>query len=319
MGGWAMARAVTAILLFLLMLNNSALGCLWIRGTSQEGEVVKRMGRDATDELNRALKVNIREKGQKLLAKHRNGSTLDDRNNYAVGLVYLGRAEEAIQLLNALEKEKPGEYATAANLGTAYELAGKNEEALHWIQEGIRRDPMSHRGSEWVHVAILQAKLAFQKDPGYLETQGVIPLEALLSQKPDDIFRTSDRAGKIREEVLDDIVYQLRERLQFVRSKDPVVAQLLFELGRLQEVSVTLEMANRIFRMAEDFGYPSTKIQPMIEENEVLIRRAYPGIRRDLPNAFGWQKLFVLLCVCLVVGLGVWAPTLWRKFVRRPR
>ncbi len=66
-----------------------------------------------------------------------------NRNDYAVALVYLGRYDEAISLLQRLEKETPGHYATAANLGTAYELSGNNELALKWIKEGIRRNPRS--------------------------------------------------------------------------------------------------------------------------------------------------------------------------------
>jgi hypothetical protein len=52
----------------------------------------------------------------------------------------------------------------AANLGTALELLGNKEEALHWIREGIRRNPQSHEGTEWLHAKILEAKIAAQKD-----------------------------------------------------------------------------------------------------------------------------------------------------------
>ena len=305
-----MARVVTTILLFLLLLNNPASACLWVRGTSNEGFVVEREGSNAAEGLERSLKVSTRKRGEELLVKHRNGRSLDDRNNYAVGLVYLGRSEEAIQALNELEKERPGDYATAANLGTAYELAGKNTEALKWIREGLRRNPDSHRGSEWVHVAILEAKLANQKDPTYLQKHGVINLEPFLSGKPVD-FLTPEGKVKSVEEVRDDMVYQLEERLQFVRSKEPIVAHLLFELGHLQEASVTLEVANRIYRMAEDFGYPAAKIQPLIARNQTIIRRA---------NPFAWLGQMFLFLLCLgVLAVGVlFLRKIWRRFVRKP-
>jgi len=49
------------------------------------------------------------------------------------------------------------------DLGTAYELAGKNEPALRWIREGLRRNPNSHKGTEWLHVKILEAKIEQEK------------------------------------------------------------------------------------------------------------------------------------------------------------
>lgn len=57
----------------------------------------------------------------------------------AVALLHLGRASEAVALLAGIERTHPGSYVTAANLGTAYELAGNNEVALKWIRQAIRR------------------------------------------------------------------------------------------------------------------------------------------------------------------------------------
>jgi len=69
----------------------------------------------------------------------------------AVGIVIFGHADDGIALLEALEVEYPGRYSTAANMGTAYELKGDNVKALQWITEGIRRNPDSHEGTEWLH------------------------------------------------------------------------------------------------------------------------------------------------------------------------
>ncbi len=81
-------------------------------------------------------------------------------------LMRLSRAQEAVKFLEASEKKRPGRYQTAANLGTAYELTGNLVQARRWIKEGIARDPSSHEGTEWLHLRILDARLALTQDPG---------------------------------------------------------------------------------------------------------------------------------------------------------
>lgn len=136
--------------------------------------------------------------------------------DYTVALIRLGRTAEAITELQALEGVHPGRYETAANLGTACELAGKLEDALTWIQRGIERNPHSHGGTEWLHVAILRAKLALEKDPAWLAQHSV--LEGFEQYTTDDILFAID--------------YQLGERLVFVRPHDAVVCDLFFQAAR---------------------------------------------------------------------------------------
>lgn len=73
------------------------------------------------------------------IAKRRVDRSIDNR--IAVALIHLGRVEEAIPILERLERTKPGSYDIAANLGTAYELVGDNENAIKWITEGRDTKP----------------------------------------------------------------------------------------------------------------------------------------------------------------------------------
>ena len=98
----------------------------------------------------------------------RESLNFDDRNDYAVDLMYLGRAAEAVALLQKLDSER-GDYAVAANLGTAHELAGQNREAKKWIEEAIRRNPDSHHGTEWLHAEILESKIQQENNPAYFK------------------------------------------------------------------------------------------------------------------------------------------------------
>lgn len=141
--------------------------------------------------------------------------TYERRIDYSVALIRLGRVKDAIVELQALEKAFPGKYKTAANLGTAYELDGQLEPALEWIAKGIERNPDSHAGTEWLHVAILKAKLKLNEDPAWLATHSVL-----------------EGVDAPAEEVVRAIEYQLNERLVFVKPLDAVVCDLFYQAAR---------------------------------------------------------------------------------------
>lgn len=187
-------------------------------------------------------------------------TNFNDRSDMGVALMYQGRAKEAIPLLQQLEKEKPGEYYVAANLGTAYELAGNNEQALHWINEGIRRNPADHEGTEWLHARILESKIALQKDPLYFTHNSVLQLH------PEDATKPITANGKTfgTDQVKKAIEYQLSERMQFVKPPDPAVASLLFDYSAIEAATGTLEDAKGILKLAVEYGYPATQVQPLL-------------------------------------------------------
>src|SRR5947207_579426 len=131
------------LLLFAGCLFDPVYACLNQSGTTLDGGSVSRRvspGLQLRSYLNREVKSS----GEKMELELRDKQDRKSLNDYAVALVFQGRTEEAISFLQEQEKSNPGDYSTAANLGTAYELAGKNELALKWIQEGMHRNPKSH-------------------------------------------------------------------------------------------------------------------------------------------------------------------------------
>jgi hypothetical protein len=139
-------------------------------------------------------------------------------------------------MLEDLEARHPGLAATAANLGTAYELKGRDVAALAWIREGLRRNPREHHGSEWVHVRILEAKLALKKDPHWLESNTVMGLQFGDAPTPLEPATAADHNGN--EISIADanpaLDYQLIERTALVAPPDPIVADLFFTAAELQ-------------------------------------------------------------------------------------
>ncbi len=231
------------------------------KGTKYNGESASTSRRTGVTMLRHAMLKNHQPDGQKIEVKLRGATNFNDRSDYSVALMYLGRSGEAVDRLEQLEKEKPGEYFIAANLGTAYELSGKNKEALRWIREGIRRNPDSHQGTEWLHARILEAKIAQQSDPDYFKKHSVLELSPpSIGQQltfGDVKLSTAELTGAIE--------YQLSERLQFVKPPDPSVASLLFDYAAIEAATRTLESAKGVLQMSLEYGYPADKIQPLVK------------------------------------------------------
>jgi tetratricopeptide (TPR) repeat protein len=198
------------------------------------------------------------------------GTAIERRNNMAVDMIYRGRYSEAIEALKELEAEQPGDYITAANLGTAYELAGKNEEALRWITEAMRRNADSHWGTEWLHVDILEAKLKASADPAFFEAHSVLDIDHRQIRSIDSEVMAGGARRQVRE-VAKALEYQLQERLQFVKSSDPGVASLLYDYAAIMASTHSLESARELLRMAGDFGYPKSRLQPLLKEYDSVI------------------------------------------------
>lgn len=201
--------------------------------------------------------ITVRRELEMKLTRERSKETLND---LAVVYIRFGEIKRAIPLLEEVERRFPGAYRTATNLGTAYELDGRNEDALRWIQEGIRRNKDSHEGTEWLHVRILQAKLALAKDPKWLESHRVSGIErdpkTGSEQMPDGI------PPKI---VWSALQYQLRERLPFTPQKDLIVGQLLADYAELtHQITSDLAATMVLTRLAMSYtsGNPPPELAP---------------------------------------------------------
>src|SRR5207249_1471856 len=173
-----------------------------------EGHPKRASGVGAATFLRSFLKMDHREEGLKMQPALANSTNFNERSDYAVSLAYVGKTKEAVQLLQTLEKEQPGAYVVAANLGTALELLGKNGEALHWIREGMRRNPQSHEGTEWLHAKIIEAKIAQEKDADYFKKHSVLELDPAHASTP----MTIDGQTFSPKDVGEAIQYQLQER-----------------------------------------------------------------------------------------------------------
>lgn len=189
-------------------------------------------------------------------------------SDYGVILVRLGRFSEAKEVFLVIEKKNPNLYNTAANIGTVYELLGEVDSALIWIKKAVRINPESHSGSEWIHVKILESKKAATRYPDYYNTHNILNIDFGKARKP--LLESTVKAKELQAQ----LYYQLRERISFVKPKDPIVAQLLFDLGNVTAIVNDVKSALSIYDLAKEYGYTSELFNKRTAYFEKLQRKA---------------------------------------------
>ena len=217
------------------------------------------------------------------------------QNDLAVALVHLGERETALKYFQAIEKNQPGLYRTAANMGTTYELLGDNPNALRWIRKGLDRNAESHAGSEWIHLRILEAKIAGK-------TTSVLGLDfgdAARPKNPPSLPKNARGGAQTLAQVEDALIVQLHERLPFtsVPLNDPIVASLLFDLGNCLALRGDHAGAAAVYQKALDFR----------PKNRTLVQSRLDAALGKMPLA---TRIALAALMLGAIGAG---GTIWRK------
>lgn len=242
------------LFLLILLVPGASVACVnTSQGTAIDGGG-SHFGGNPIESIERARSLSADARFLELKGKssEQTGGDFEKKELLALEHVIHGRYPQALEIFQELETAHPGQYNTAANMGTTYELLGDLEQASKWIAEGMRRNPHSHGETEWLHLAILDARMKLAKDPGYLTREHIIPV-------PDNAsFRsqiTVQGTNYMALQVLRALEYQLVERAFFVKTQDPVVADLLFSFGQLEARARTLESAVKLLGLAREYGY----------------------------------------------------------------
>lgn len=227
-------------------------------------------------------------------------------SDISVNLMKLGYADSAITLLEPLVRDHPNEYNLMANLGTAYELTGQLDSALKYISKGYEINPQSHRGSEWIHVRILQAKVKEQQNPGWLSHHQIIDVQELI----DDID-TNNLRRELRK-VNYDFFYQIRTRVPFTPAPNKTISNLLVTLGDFNREVGTYENALLSYTYAlmfEDDFKSEIDIKDKIKELNQQ-REAHPNKKDLSPIFISMMKKSEIDPNILVLGIDVYAEQL---------
>lgn len=233
---------------------------------------------------------------------------LEDYSDYAVMLLYNKEFLKAKSIFQNIEVESPGLYATAANLGTAYELLGNNDSAYYWINKSIEINPQAHEGSEWIHLKILEAKLYARGDEQYLSTHNILSLD--FGNKEIPKFHSGNaKLDSIRSQ----LYYQLEERMTFIQPKDAVVGQLLFDLGNATALTMDATAALQVYEASAKYGYNSEILHKRIAYYKPTQRKA------DIKNAIADFKHEHVVLILVMVFLFIAATPFLIAFLIRKR
>jgi tetratricopeptide (TPR) repeat protein len=218
------------------------------------------------------------------------------RNDYAAKLIRQGKVKRAIEMLDSIEKEHPGEYIVAANLGTAYELGGDVDRALRWISEGYKRNPDSHLATEWLHIRILEVKRELAKDPAWLKTHSVLDFDFGTDAVP--VFPA--KWGKMGQEaVVGALRHQLHERLAFVSPPEPIVGELLGVYADYAAVHWPVDYAIPLYDLALSFKPAHADL---LEMRRAKAASQLPSVFDDLPiEGIGLIAVIILILILFFV------------------
>lgn len=232
---------------------------------------------------------------------------LDYLSDKGLLFILLKEYDKAIKLYLEIEKMKPGRYSTASNIGTAYELIGDDENALKWIKKSIEIDSTSHYSSEWIHVKILEAKIDLQK-----------PINSLSLINTDfgtDSLPKTNLPKEALTNLRDALYFQLNERISFIKHKEKIIAQLLFDLADITFLSSDYHDAISIYDIAEKYGFDSNKVEmrkvAISIENRKQWAEKFAAIEKKYQNN---NKLFIGI---VLISLSVIAVIIIRRKRKR--
>ena len=257
---------------------------------------------DRTSPEHRRLRERWEKDQASLQQKFEISGDFRHESDFAVALLHNGSTADALAVFQRLAAAHPKEYALASNLGTSYELSGEDGKALQWVRKAMELHPGSHEGTEWLHVRILEAKIAGLHHGDGLADHSIAGVDFGNNRAPSwpEEFENSPEEQK---RIVDALRYQLKERVQFVPPRDPVVAQMLFDLSNAVALQRTLGDGMAVAAIAMNYaeGELLEKIQDRYHYYELLSDRSVVGQIRRHPWLFTSAILFIVTVLLLML------------------
>ncbi|HEY0651650.1 MAG TPA: tetratricopeptide repeat protein [Chryseosolibacter sp.] len=217
-------------------------------------------------------------------------------SDYALVLIILKKYNEAIAIYLDIEKQFPGRYSTASNLGTAFELQGDNKKALQWIRKSVEIDPHAHQGSEWIHVKILETKV----DGIAASTKDLLGVDFGEADGPYSALKE-----KVLLSMRSELYYQLNERISFVPAPDPIVATLMLAQGDLALLTGLGRDALLLYEKAQIYGSDAGLVSSRIVYAKKAMNGKLSKVRAPKQNLNGLYIAMAAISILFVCGVVV--------------
>lgn len=228
--------------------------------------------------------------------------------------VRLGKPEKAVEVLRPAARSHPEHFRTAANLGTAWQLAGDLEQAAAALEEAVRLAPAKLKPFEEYHLKLVRLQL---KEGRAAKPDAVDDLFGVRyvgeSGKPEP--------GKIAAAQFKKLPANAVAAVQYLALSLPADGRLLWQLGELANASGDVRTAaaildgcvtefgmgspdlrarRQLYRTAADElakkpGHEQHRGTLVAKSPRPLVRRfdvsELPPVKADAPNPLPWGLL----------------------------
>ena len=169
-------------------------------------------------------------------------------SDLVIAQLYAGKYEEALTLSTKLAAKYPKQYEVVVTHAATLELNGKYKEALAMLNQAIEINPKSHKNSEWIHVRILEDRIAGG-------TKGsLLGLDFGSGKAP------AAPAGVDTGKLLEQLHFQLVERIYFIPKTDTQFGSLLHDYADLLYVNGHKAAGRRYRDLAAEYGYAENAV-----------------------------------------------------------
>lgn len=144
-------------ILFIIFFQLTATACIWDADSlshekSRSHDLAQTiLGAPEVPEDTNKLQTRIKD-----LQTNRQENDANWWNNLAGAWLRLNQPQKAVDLLEPVAGKFPSDYGIHANLGTAYHLLGRYQDAEKEIARDLEINPSAHFGLEKYHLALLQ-------------------------------------------------------------------------------------------------------------------------------------------------------------------
>ena len=221
-------------------------------------------------------------------------------SDYAVLELRIGDKKNGVAILEKLYAQHPDEYNIIANLGTAYEITGNDQKALELLKKAVAINPISHSGSEWIHVNILEQKLG-AKQYDKIINLGIKDFSQWVIDKSYVFPRPADSL-KVQ------IAYQLHERIGFIPAPDSVIGRLVLDFADIVAKTEARDSATAFYDYAVVYS-------PALKNIVAARSKALTEEHKVVNDTFRWAS--VMWAIPLLVFVMLFAA--WLKSMKKQK
>jgi hypothetical protein len=194
--------------------------------------------------------------------------TVDEKADFGAVLLRLGESDAALDVLREAQRTHPKHYATLANLGTAWQLAGDLEQASDCLRQAVVLAPGKNQRVEELHLRLVRQRMRQSKDAQELDD-----LFGVHYVGESRKFEPGKLAAAERKKLPSDAV----ANVQLLALWFPGDARLLWQLAELANAHGDVRTAADLMDICvSQFGLSS----PDLRERRVLAKEAAEALAK---------------------------------------